>query len=216
MCETELQLSTQQTNVLVVDDEAAIRDMIQFALEKAGMAVQTASNAHEAVVRINETRPDIILMDWMMPGVSGLELTRRLRKDVYTEDIPIIMLTAKVTEDDKVAGLEAGGLVAQAALAGGEIVHRQVHRFAGQQPGQVLVEEVQAQGVEGFVVQAAVLVEQAAASASPLEVVEGLIRPALEHIGERWAADGVLLWIREDGASVTVGDQVIAWGCRRR
>ena len=101
-------MSTQQTNVLVVDDEAAIRDMIQFALEKAGMGVQTASNAHEALVRINETRPDIILMDWMMPGVSGLELTRRLRKDVYTEDIPIIMLTAKVTEDDKVAGLEAG------------------------------------------------------------------------------------------------------------
>jgi two-component system phosphate regulon response regulator PhoB len=101
-------LSTQQTNVLVVDDEAAIRDMIQFALEKAGMGVQTASNAHEALIRINETRPDIILMDWMMPGVSGLELTRRLRKDVYTEDIPIIMLTAKVTEDDKVAGLEAG------------------------------------------------------------------------------------------------------------
>ena len=101
-------MSTQQTHVLVVDDEAAIRDMIQFALEKAGMGVQTASNAHEALVSINETRPDIILMDWMMPGVSGLELTRRLRKDVYTEDIPIIMLTAKVTEDDKVAGLEAG------------------------------------------------------------------------------------------------------------
>jgi two-component system phosphate regulon response regulator PhoB len=94
--------------VLVVDDEAAIRDMIQFALEKTGMEVRTAANAHEALVNINEVRPDIILMDWMMPGVSGLELTRRLRKDAYTEDIPIIMLTAKVTEDDKVAGLEAG------------------------------------------------------------------------------------------------------------
>ena len=101
-------MSRQQPNVLVVDDEAAIRDMIQFALEKAGMGVQTASNAHEALLQINESRPDIILMDWMMPGVSGLELTRRLRKDVYTEDIPIIMLTARVTEDDKVAGLEAG------------------------------------------------------------------------------------------------------------
>ena len=101
-------MTMKQPNVLVVDDEEAIRDMIQFALEKAGMGVQTAGNAHEALVRINESRPDIILMDWMMPGVSGLELTRRLRKDVYTEDIPIIMLTAKVTEDDKVAGLEAG------------------------------------------------------------------------------------------------------------
>ena len=59
-------------------------------------------------MRINESRPDIILLDWMMPGVSGLELTRRLRRDSYTEDIPIIMLTARVTEDDKVAGLEAG------------------------------------------------------------------------------------------------------------
>jgi len=101
-------VSKNQTTVLVVDDEASIRDMIQFALEKADMVVHTASNAHEALIRISEFRPDIILMDWMMPGVNGLELTRRLRKDAFTEDIPIIMLTAKVTEDDKVAGLEAG------------------------------------------------------------------------------------------------------------
>lgn len=101
-------MSSKQPNVLVVDDEEAIRDMIRFALEKAGMGVQLAANAQEALVRINEARPDIILLDWMMPGVSGLELTRRLRRETYTEDIPIIMLTARVTEDDKVAGLEAG------------------------------------------------------------------------------------------------------------
>lgn len=101
-------MDQQQTNVLVVDDEAAIREMIQFALEKSGMGVHTAANAHEALIRINESRPDIILLDWMMPGVSGIELVRRLRKDPFTEDIPVIMLTAKVTEDDKVAGLEAG------------------------------------------------------------------------------------------------------------
>jgi len=101
-------VSSKQPNVLVVDDEEAIRDMIRFALEKAGMGVQLAASAQEALVRINEARPDIILLDWMMPGVSGLELTRRLRREAYTEDIPIIMLTARVTEDDKVAGLEAG------------------------------------------------------------------------------------------------------------
>jgi two-component system phosphate regulon response regulator PhoB len=101
-------LSKPQTKVLVVDDEEAIRDMIRFALEKDGMDVQTASGSHEALLCISESRPDIILMDWMMPGVSGLELTRRLRRDAFAEDIPIIMLTAKVTEDDKVAGLEAG------------------------------------------------------------------------------------------------------------
>jgi two-component system phosphate regulon response regulator PhoB len=97
-----------QLKVLVVEDEAAIRDMIRFALEKAGMTVQTAANAHESLIRISEDRPDIILIDWMMPRVSGLELTRRLRKEPFTEDIPIIMLTARASEDDKVAGLEAG------------------------------------------------------------------------------------------------------------
>jgi two-component system phosphate regulon response regulator PhoB len=101
-------MSKNQPTVLVVDDEPAIREMIRFALEQADMDVQSAANAHEALLSINETRPDIILMDWMMPGVSGIELTRRLRKDSFTEDIPIIMLTARVTEDDKVSGLEAG------------------------------------------------------------------------------------------------------------
>lgn len=101
-------MSIQQTNVLIIDDEDAIRDMIEFALLKAGMTVTKAADAQEALLRISESRPDVILMDWMMPGVSGLELTRRLRRDSYTEDIPIIMLTAKVTEDDKVTGLDAG------------------------------------------------------------------------------------------------------------
>jgi len=101
-------VNAHQPRVLVVDDEAAIREMIRFALERAKMDVTTAADAQEALLRISENRPDIILMDWMMPGVSGVELTRRLRKDAYTEDIPIIMLTAKVTEDDKVTGLEAG------------------------------------------------------------------------------------------------------------
>jgi two-component system phosphate regulon response regulator PhoB len=108
MMDADAAAKTSQPRVLVVDDEAAIRDMIQYALERANMEVLTAGDAHEALLRISESRPDIILMDWMMPGVSGIELTRRLRKDSYTEDIPIIMLTARITEDDKVTGLEAG------------------------------------------------------------------------------------------------------------
>ena len=94
--------------ILVVDDEVAIRDMIQFVLKSAKQKVQTAANAHEALLRINESRPDIILMDWMMPGISGRELTQRLRNDSLTEDSPIIMLTARVTEDDRVSGLDSG------------------------------------------------------------------------------------------------------------
>lgn len=101
-------MSKKKPKVLVVDDEEAIRDMIQFALEQAGMKVKTVSSAYEAILKIDEKRPDIILMDWMMPGVSGIELTRRLHKDEHTREIPIIMLTARITEDDKVTGLEAG------------------------------------------------------------------------------------------------------------
>jgi two-component system phosphate regulon response regulator PhoB len=101
-------VNKNQPAVLVIDDEAAIRDMIRLALEQAEMVVRSVSNAHEALLSISENRPDIILMDWMMPGVSGIELTRRLRKDSFSKDIPIIMLTARVTENDAVAGLEAG------------------------------------------------------------------------------------------------------------
>jgi two-component system phosphate regulon response regulator PhoB len=103
-----LDVNGTQPCVLVVEDEAAIREMIAFALKRAGMQTQLAADAQEALVQINEKRPDIILMDWMMPGVSGIELTRRLRREPYTEDIPIIMLTARISEDDKVNGLEAG------------------------------------------------------------------------------------------------------------
>ena len=72
------------------------------------MDVEGAADARQALACISDRKPDIILLDWMMPGMSGIELTRRLRRDPVTADIPIIMLTAKVTEDDKVAGFEAG------------------------------------------------------------------------------------------------------------
>ncbi len=95
-------------SVLIVDDESAIREMIRFALGKSDMTVVGAASGKEALEKINEKSPDIILLDWMMPNMSGPELTRRLRKDQLTKDIPIIMLTAKVAEDDKVTGLNAG------------------------------------------------------------------------------------------------------------
>jgi len=101
-------VNESQTRVLVVDDEFAIREMIQFSLRRAGMQAQGAEDAKSALAAIAEQKPDIILMDWMMPGLSGIELTRRLRREPVTAGIPIIMLTARVTEDDKVAGLEAG------------------------------------------------------------------------------------------------------------
>ena len=95
-------------SVLVVDDESAICEMIRFALGKSGMHVRCAASGKEALEMINDDSPDIVLVDWMMPKMSGPQLTRRLRKDSLTTDIPIIMLTAKVSEDDKVTGLNAG------------------------------------------------------------------------------------------------------------
>ena len=101
-------MTDKQVNVLVVDDESSIREMIRFALGKSGMNVRCAASGQEALEKINESAPDILLLDWMMPNMSGPQLTRRLRKESLTKDIPIIMLTAKISEDDKVTGLNAG------------------------------------------------------------------------------------------------------------
>ena len=101
-------MAQKQFSVLVVDDESAIREMIRYALGKSGMTVQCAASGREALDKINEKSPDILLIDWMMPNMSGPDLIRRLQKNPVTADIPIIMLTAKVSEDDKVTGLNAG------------------------------------------------------------------------------------------------------------
>jgi two-component system, OmpR family, phosphate regulon response regulator PhoB len=99
---------TPEPNILIVDDEAAIRDMIGIALDTAGFRSSTASTALDAHVNIIDQRPDLVLLDWMLPGGSGIELARRLKRDELTANIPIIMLTAKTSEDNKVQGLDVG------------------------------------------------------------------------------------------------------------
>jgi two-component system phosphate regulon response regulator PhoB len=94
--------------ILVVEDETAIRDMLVFNLGRAGYEVLGAGNASEARNAIANRQPDVILMDWMLPDVSGLELTRQLKRDAQTREIPVIMVTARGQEDDRVAGLEGG------------------------------------------------------------------------------------------------------------
>jgi two-component system phosphate regulon response regulator PhoB len=94
--------------VLIVDDEAAIRDMLCIALEAADFNVLDAENAQQAHAKIIDGQPDLVLLDWMMPGTTGLELLRRLKRDELTANIPVIMLTAKAEEDSKISGLDAG------------------------------------------------------------------------------------------------------------
>ncbi len=97
-----------QKRVLIVEDEPAIRDMVAFALRKAGMEAVHAADARSAQTAIGDRIPDLILLDWMLPGMPGIDLARRLRRDDLTRDIPIIMLTARGEETDRVNGLDAG------------------------------------------------------------------------------------------------------------
>ena len=94
--------------ILMVDDEAAIRQMVCLALTQSGYTCIEAADAAEAQDRILQEVPDLILLDWMLPGVSGAEYARRLRREKLTQKIPVIMLTARVEEEDKVRGLESG------------------------------------------------------------------------------------------------------------
>lgn len=98
----------QDKTILIVDDEAPIRDMLRIALEMANYHCLEAEDAQQAHAIIVDEKPSLILLDWMLPGTSGIELARRLKRDELTAGIPIIMLTAKGEEDNKVQGLEIG------------------------------------------------------------------------------------------------------------
>ena len=97
-----------ETRILVVEDEKPIRDLIAFGLRRAGYQVALAEDCQAARSSIGDRRPDLILLDWMLPDMSGLELARQLRRGAETRDIPIIFLTARADESDKVTGLEGG------------------------------------------------------------------------------------------------------------
>jgi two-component system, OmpR family, phosphate regulon response regulator PhoB len=97
-----------ERTILVVDDEFAIRDMLRMALEMAGFNCIEADNIQAAYTLAVDDRPDLVLLDWMLPGGSGLELLRRMKRDDSTADIPVIMLTAKTAEDNVIQGLDVG------------------------------------------------------------------------------------------------------------
>ncbi len=102
------ELNTAKDKILIVEDEEAIRDMLGYALMKEGYECEEAVDAEQARNTLETERPNLILLDWMLPGMSGIDYARRLRNVPETRDIPIIMLTAKGEEADKVRGLETG------------------------------------------------------------------------------------------------------------
>jgi two-component system phosphate regulon response regulator PhoB len=94
--------------ILVVEDERPIREMIAFGLRRAGFEVREAADARSGRAEVANKLPDLLLVDWMLPDTSGLEFTRALKRDRETREVPVIMLTARAEEGDKVAGLEGG------------------------------------------------------------------------------------------------------------
>jgi two-component system phosphate regulon response regulator PhoB len=95
-------------HILIVEDERPIREMIAYGLKRAGFEVREAEDSRSARSALADRRPDLMLIDWMLPDTSGLELTRSLKRERDTRDLPIIMLTARAAEADKVAGLDGG------------------------------------------------------------------------------------------------------------
>ena len=96
------------SRILVVEDESAIAELISINLRHAGFEVTIAANAEQAQVAVDGALPDLIILDWMLPGQSGLALAKRWRGDSRTRDMPVIMLTARADEADKISGLDAG------------------------------------------------------------------------------------------------------------
>ena len=99
---------TSDKTILIVDDEPAICDMLRMVLEKTGYQCLEAANGQQARATVIDEKPDLILLDWMLPDINGVTLVHRLKKDELTASIPIIMLTAKSEEDNKIKGLKAG------------------------------------------------------------------------------------------------------------
>lgn len=95
-------------NILLVEDDTDIRDMLRFSLEREGFRVTEAEDAEKAIRCLDQPGTDVALIDWMLPGMSGVEFARRMRLDDHTKDIPLIMLTARGDERDKLRGFDVG------------------------------------------------------------------------------------------------------------
>lgn len=101
-------MANEHPKVLLVEDEAAQREVLSYNLGSEGFDVVTAADGDEAMLLVEEETPDIIVLDWMLPGISGIEICRRLKSKSHTRSIPVIMLSARAEEVDRVRGLETG------------------------------------------------------------------------------------------------------------
>jgi two-component system phosphate regulon response regulator PhoB len=104
----ELITGSAKPLILVVEDEAPLLTLLRYNLEKQGFRVEEAADGEEALARVTEARPDLVLLDWMLPSLSGLEVCRQIRRRPATRDLPVIMLTARTEQQDAVRALDTG------------------------------------------------------------------------------------------------------------
>ncbi len=97
-----------KTHILVIEDEAALVELVRYNLEKEGFRVSAANDGEEGLALLNENKPDLLVLDWMLPHVSGIEICRQIRRKPDLRDLPVIMLTARGEEADRIRGLEVG------------------------------------------------------------------------------------------------------------
>ncbi|BCX88856.1 two-component system, OmpR family, phosphate regulon response regulator PhoB [Methylomarinovum tepidoasis] len=125
--------------ILIVEDETPIREMLRMVLRQAGFEVQEAPDTRQANRQLSRKRPDLILLDWMLPGQSGIDWARRLRRDADFSDLPIILLTARGEEEDKIAGLDCADDYVTKPFSPRELIARinaVLRRFGkGEKPG---------------------------------------------------------------------------------
>ena len=100
--------SLMKPSILVVEDEAALLALLRYNLERSGFRVEEATDGQEALLRIAESRPDLVLLDWMLPSLSGIEVCRQIRRRPATRDLPVIMVTARTEDQDAVRALDTG------------------------------------------------------------------------------------------------------------
>ena len=101
-------MASAHKRMLLVEDDRAIADLVKFHFTRAGYTVTSTPSGEEALILIDEIKPDLVLLDWMVEELSGIEVCRRLRRRQSTANIPIVMLTARGEEDDRLRGLETG------------------------------------------------------------------------------------------------------------
>ncbi len=97
-----------KTRILLVEDDENITELVRYNLERAGYSIECVADGEEGLYKATEETPDVVLLDWMLPNLSGLEICRQLRRNASTANVPIIMLTARADEPDRIRGLETG------------------------------------------------------------------------------------------------------------